>query len=415
MRAMLRELLKRDIVFFDGGMGTMLQKNGLKRGDRPELMNINAPDTVERIQKMYADAGSNIICTNTFGASKINMDAIGLDDEEVISKAVAIAKKAGGGRTLTALDIGPIGLLLEPFGDMTFDGAYELYARHAILGERAGADLAVIETMSDLREIKAAILAVKENTKLPIIAMMTFTSSGRTFTGCIPESFAVTAEKLGVSAVGINCSLAPNEIFGTAKRIAQSTSLALSIKPNAGLPQGEEGRYDVTPEMFASQMEQYASIGVKIVGGCCGTTPDYIKELVKTYADIKPERVAAESSTRLCVPGAVDFADELAYDNREEDRGRDADAVIKGAAESEGDGRVVDIRLPHGCTPQDAVSIVNEIQSCTDRQIHIVSDDIDALSAVMRVFPGVPAVTGIGCDPDAMRAAADRYGAVIVL
>ena len=270
-------------IIYDGAMGTMLQKSGLKPGMRPDVMNITAPEVVEHIQRMYVEAGSDIICTNTFGANADMLHVTGYSPEEVITAAVIIAKRVCGGIAKVALDIGPTGQLLEPIGDLKYERAYELFREQAVAGEKAGADFAAIETMSDLDELKAAILAIKENTDLPILATMTFNKSGNTFMGCTPEVFAKSAEQLGVAAVGLNCSLEPAEMFTTAERIAKTTNLPLIVKPNAGLPDGVTGLYSINPEEFARQMVQYKRIGVKIIGGCCGTTPDYIRELRNVF------------------------------------------------------------------------------------------------------------------------------------
>jgi len=274
----------REYVIYDGAMGTMLQKSGLKPGTRPDIMNMTAPQTVESIQRIYVEAGSDIICSNTFGANAEALRGTGYSPEEVVAAAVAIAKRACGGAAKVALDIGPTGRLIEPMGDLEFGRAYQLFKEQAIAGEKAGADYAAIETMSDLTELKAAILAVTENTRLPVLATMTFEKNGRTFMGCAPEDFAMAAESLGAVAAGINCSLEPAEMYETAERIAKATSLPLIVKPNAGLPDRATGLYSIGPEEFARQMARFAGIGARIVGGCCGTTPDYIRELRKIFS-----------------------------------------------------------------------------------------------------------------------------------
>ena len=303
-------------VFFDGAMGTMLQKSGLKPGERPDIMNMTDPGTVEGIHRMYVEAGSDIICTNTFGANANALSETGYTPEGIISAAVAIAKRAGGGTVKIALDIGPLGMFLEPLGDLGFESAYELFKEQAIAGERAGADFAAIETMSDILELKAAILAVTENTALPVLASMTFDKTGLTYLGTSPETFAETAGQLGAAAAGLNCSLEPAEMASTVERIANATDLPLIIKPNAGLPDSVTGFYSKGPAEFADQMAQFSVYGTirknaagngkvcapscppppgscspppdppsaprprrLIIGGCCGTTPEYIREL----------------------------------------------------------------------------------------------------------------------------------------
>ena len=279
-------------VFYDGAIGTMLQKSGMRPGERPDILNITAPETVENVHRMYVDAGSDIIVTNTFGANANALRATGYSPSEVINAAVSIAKRAAGGRAKVALDIGPLGELLEPVGDLELKNAYDFFKEQAVAGEYAGADFSAIETMSDLAELGAAISAVKDNTSLPVLATMTFDRTGCTYLGCTPEELAETAERLGAAAVGLNCSLAPEEMYSTAERIAKATSLPLIIKPNAGLPDSRTGLYSIGPEEFARQMLPFIKLGVKIVGGCCGTTPEYIRELVRVFrnAEITAEK-----------------------------------------------------------------------------------------------------------------------------
>jgi len=270
-------------VFFDGAMGTMLQKNGLKSGDRPDIMNISAPEVVENIHRLYVEAGSDIICTNTFGANSEALKRTGYTPQEIITAAVTLAKRASAGKAKIALDMGPIGQLLEPMGDLEVERAYDMFKEQAIAAELAGADLIAIETMSDIEELKAAILAVKENTKLPVFATMSFDKTGRTFMGGTPELFAGEAEFCGASAIGLNCSLEPQEMYETAEKIVAASKLPLIVKPNAGLPNKKSGDYDTGAVEFAKQMIPFAKIGAKILGGCCGTTPEYIRELRRAF------------------------------------------------------------------------------------------------------------------------------------
>jgi len=271
--------LEKKYILYDGAMGTMLQKAGLKPGEKPDLMNITAPEVVENIHKMYVDAGSDIICTNTFGSNALNLKDTGYTPEKIITAAVKIAKSASAGRAKVALDIGSTGHLLEPYGDLEPEDAYELFKEIAVAGEKAGADFVAIETMSDIAELKEAMTAVKENTKLPMLVTMTFEKGGRTFMGVTVEDFASLAEELGATAIGLNCSLEPPAMEETAKILFEKTALPVIIKPNAGLPDGESGEYRTGAEVFAEQMLPYAKMGAKILGGCCGTTPEYIKAL----------------------------------------------------------------------------------------------------------------------------------------
>jgi len=270
---------QKKYLLYDGAMGTMLQKAGLEPGEKPDLMNITAPEAVESIHKMYVDAGSDIICTNTFGSNRLNLKDTGYTSEEIITAAVKIAKRASAGRAKVALDIGSTGHLLEPYGDLEPEDAYDIFKEMAVAGEKAGADFVAIETMSDIHELKEAMTAVKENTKLPMLVTMTFEKGGRTFMGVTVEDFVKLAEELGASAIGLNCSLEPPAMEETAKALFEQTKLPIIIKPNAGLPDGESGAYHTGAEQFAEQMLPYAKMGAKILGGCCGTTPEYIKAL----------------------------------------------------------------------------------------------------------------------------------------
>ena len=263
---------------FDGGMGTMLQQAGLPAGTPPEEMNLTAPEAVEQIHAGYAAAGADVITANTFGASR---KKLGKDPAPYIAAGVAAARRAAGEERLVALDVGPLGALLEPFGDVTFDEAYAQFAEIVEAGEKAGADLILIETMSDLLEAKAALLAAKEHTNLPVFVTMTFGEDGRTFLGVRPIAAAVTLTSLGADAIGVNCSAGPGELRDVLQAILRNTHLPVMIQPNAGLPRLVDGEsvYDVTPEEFAHWGRTFLEDGAAILGGCCGTTPAHIRAL----------------------------------------------------------------------------------------------------------------------------------------
>lgn len=274
------------IIFYDGAMGTMLQKRGLKSGEMPDLMNITTPDAVEEVHRLYIDAGSNIICTNTFGANAHALRDTEYTPEEIISAAATIAGRAISNAnaadapgTKIALDIGPIGQLIEPYGDLSMEEAISIFAEQAVAGEKAGVDFVAIETMAALDEMEAALCAVRKSTNLPILATMTFDTNGRTYMGVSVADFVELAQRFGASAIGMNCSLEPEVMVPVAKQMSELTNLPLIIKLNAGLPDGETGLYSVGPEEFAKQLIPYGDIGVKIMGGCCGTSPEYIAEL----------------------------------------------------------------------------------------------------------------------------------------
>ena len=389
---MLSGFLDRNFVFSDGAIGTMLQKIGLKAGERPDIMNITCPEAVYSVQLQYAQAGSDILITNTFGAHDIALEKTGYSVEEIISAAVSITKRAGEGGTITALDIGPIGEFLEPYGSLTADAAYALFRRQAIAGEGAGADIAAIETMSDLLEMKTAILAVRENSKLPVFATMTFNKDAMSYAGCSAESFALTAAKLGVKALGLNCSLGPADVFNAAEKISRRTELPLIVKPNAGLPNGVTGEYDLGAREFAEQMAAFAGIGAKILGGCCGTNPEYISALKERFAELipaKPERVQGRficSRNKVVRIDCPDF-------------GVDSVTVVE---------------LENGMSPEEAVSEIVNVQMCEENPLHIVSQADESLLAALRAVSGIAAVSLTSAANEEMRLILSRLGAELI-
>ncbi|MCD8301365.1 MAG: homocysteine S-methyltransferase family protein, partial [Clostridiales bacterium] len=266
-------------IILDGAMGTMLQEAGLGLGARPEVFGCEHPDILEGIHRRYIEAGSNVIYANTFGANGRKLRHSGYKMDELVAANVAAAKRAAAGQAKVALDVGPTGELMEPLGTLSFDEAYETYRDMVVAGEKAGADLVIFETMTDLTEVRAAVLAAKENSSLPIWVTMSFEETGRTFTGTLVSSMAATLDGLRVDAMGINCSLGPDEIYPLIKEMRQWTDKPLIVKPNAGLPDPATGEYAMTAEEFATQMEAYQDLGISMAGGCCGTTPEFIKAL----------------------------------------------------------------------------------------------------------------------------------------
>ena len=281
-----------ELTILDGAMGTMLQAAGLGLGERPELYGMEHPETVENIHRAYVEAGSQIIYANTFGANAHKLAGTGHTVEEVITANVSAARRVAGDQIKVALDVGPIGELLEPLGTLSFEEAYEIYGQMVRAGEEAGADLVVFETMTDLGEVRAAVLAAREQSKkrLPIWVTMSFEASGRTFAGTTVASMACTLDGLGVSAMGINCSLGPAEILPLIQEMRSWTGKPIIVKPNAGLPDPATGAYDMDPAEFARQMEPFTALGVSILGGCCGTTPEFIKALAQLPAAAEDQR-----------------------------------------------------------------------------------------------------------------------------
>lgn len=266
-------------VILDGGMGTMLQAAGLGLGDRPDVFGMKHPDVVERIQHSYVEAGSQVLYANTFGTNAHKLEGTGYTVEEVISANIAVAKRAAAGKAKVALDVGPIGELLEPLGMLSFEKAYEIYAQVVRAGAACGVDLIIFETMTDLYEVKAAVLAAKENSDLPIWTTMSFEASGRTFTGTTVAAMALTLTGLGVDALGINCSLGPEELVPLVEELRSWTDLPIIVKPNAGLPDPATGEYSMGAEEFGKRMAVFPAMGASIFGGCCGTNPDFIRAL----------------------------------------------------------------------------------------------------------------------------------------
>ena len=279
-----REYLRDNIVYLDGAMGTLLQKNGLRPGEHPERMCIKHPEVVTRIHRDYFDAGSNVVCTNTFGANCLKFGTDELD--AIIGAAIANARRAaresvGEQPKWVALDIGPTGRMLAPYGDLDFEDAVAIFAETVRLGVKHAADLIVIETMNDSYETRAALLAAKENSNLPVFVSCAFGEDGKLMTGANPAAMVAMLEGMGADAIGINCSFGPQKLMDVIGEYLKYASIPVLFKPNAGLPAVRERRtvYDLSPEDFATDMCGAISLGARIVGGCCGTTPEYIKAL----------------------------------------------------------------------------------------------------------------------------------------
>ena len=302
----LQELIRDGYLFLDGAMGTELQAAGLKLGERPELLCFTAPETVAAIHRRYIAAGSQVIYANTFQANGHKLEGTGYTPAQVVTRALEVARDAAAGTdTLVAFDCGPIGTLLEPLGTLRFDDAYDLYREMVAAAQAAGADLIVFETFTDLYDMKAAVLAAKEHTSLPILCTMSFEENQRTFTGCTVPAMALTLEGLGVDALGFNCSLGPAELLSLAQELVQWTSLPVVVKPNAGLPDPATNQYTITPAEFARQLVPFTQLGVRILGGCCGTSPEFIQALraeLGGLPPVMPERVLRHG---VCCPAQV--------------------------------------------------------------------------------------------------------------
>ena len=431
----VNELFKQsNTILLDGGMGTMLQAAGLKLGARPEELNITDPALIEGIHGQYAAAGSRIVNANTFGASAHKLTGSAYTLEQIITAGIANCKRACAPYgALTALDVGPLGELLEPSGTLAFEDAVAEYARIVKAGEAAGADLIFFETYTDLYELKAALLAAKENTHLPILASMSFEAGGRTFTGCTVESFAATARGLGADAVGINCSLGPKEIFPMAKRLAEAVpgNFPVFVKPNAGLPRADGSGYDITPQLFALQMKPYRELHLFAAGGCCGTTPEFIKLLHGTFAGCTPGRPAHRMPSVLCTPVDTVTVDGITVvgerinptgKKRFQQALREGDmnyVLEQAVSQAEAGAQILDVNVgaPGVDEPVLMEQVVKALQSVTSLPLQLDSSNVEALARGLRVYNGKPIVNSTNGEPEKLAAIlplCKKYGAAIV-
>lgn len=297
-----REYLKDNIVFLDGGLGTLLQQRGLEPGEAPERWNLTHRDVLVDIHRQYFDAGSNVVCANTFGANTLHFSEDAL--EEIIKAALDNARAArdasvGKQEKFIALDMGPSGKLLSPLGDLDFEEAVAIFAKTVRLGVQYGADLVIIETMNDSYETKAALLAVKENSTLPVIVSNVYGEDGKLMTGATPDAMVALLEGMGVDALGANCSLGPRQLRGVVEELLHCASVPVVLKPNAGLPKSMDGKtvYDVTARDFARDVAGLVKKGVRVAGGCCGTTPTYIQELTAEVSGYTPVPLKDKGNT----------------------------------------------------------------------------------------------------------------------
>lgn len=427
---MFKELLEKEFVILDGGMGTMLQKSGMAMGETPEVLGITNPELLIDIHRQYIHAGADIVYANTFGANRYKLEHCEQSVEEIIQTAVANARTAcEGTNSYVALDIGPIGQLLEPTGYLSFEEAYDIFKEQILAGRDA--DVIVFETMTDLMEVKAGVLAAKENSDLPIICTMTFEENKRTFTGCSISSMALTLEGLGVDAVGINCSLGPKELLCVVKELSEWTTLPIVVKPNAGLPDPVTNQYNVAPEEFASYMEEMIPYGVKILGGCCGTNPDYIaalckmlegKKYVKQNPDMQP---AVCSSTNTVVINQPRIIGERINPTgkklfKEALLNNDMDYILNQAIEQvNGGADILDVNVGLPGIDEKAMMIrtVKELQGITDLPLQIDTTIPEVLEAALRVYNGKPIVNSVNGEEQSLNTVlplVKKYGAAVV-
>ena len=433
----IRERLGKELLFLDGGMGTLLQAEGLAPGELPETWNIEHPEKVEAIHRRYYEAGSDVVLANTFGANVCKFHDDRYTVEEVIRAGIANAKRAGeqiGKETYVALDMGPTGKLLKPMGDLDFDDAYEAFAEAVRYGEKYGADLIHIETMSDTYEVKAAILAAKENSSLPVFVTMIFDERGKLLTGGDVPSVVAMLEGLRVDALGLNCGLGPKQMLPILNDLRRYTSLPIIVKPNAGLPKQKNGEtyYDVEPDEFARIMQEVVKEGACVIGGCCGTTPEHIKKLVEECKDLPLRKIEKKHDTIVSSYGQAVILDDMPRiigerinptgkkKFKEALKNEDMDYILKEAITQQDKGaHILDVNV--GLPDIDEVAmmekVVKELQSVTSLPLQIDTVDGKAMERAMRIYNGKPminSVNGKQVSMDEVFPLIRKYGGVVV-
>ena len=427
-----RELLNAPgPVLLDGGMGTMLQARGLKLGEYPELAALEHPDWLLDIHRAYVAAGSQILCANTFGANREKLRRTGRTVEEVIPPSIALARQAAGGRALVALDLGPIGQLLEPTGSLDFETAVDIFAQEVRAARDAGADLVMVETMTDLQECRAALLAVKENSDLPVMVSLTYEERGRTFLGHSPAAAALTLEGMGADAIGVNCSLGPREMPPLVEELTRWTTLPISVKPNAGLPDPGGAGYDITAEEFADAMAALTQLGVKCYGGCCGTTPYYIAKLARALEGRTIRAIPRSVPAAVCCPTGVVPIDRVRVIGerinptgkkrmKEALRLGDVDFMLGQALEqlqAGADILDVNVGLPEIDEAAMMERVVKALQGVADAPLQLDSTRPEVLERALRVYCGKAIVNSVNGDEESWSAIlplVKKYGAAVV-
>lgn len=432
----IKELLNKRRIYFDGGMGTLLQKRGLTAGEKPETWSITHPEVLTDIHLQYLNAGSNVITTNTFGANCLKFDNL----EEIISSAINNARKAielfEGEKDdrFVAFDMGPTGKMLEPIGDLPFERAVEIFAENVRLAVKYGADLIIIETMNDSYETKAAVLAAKENSDLPVFVTNVFDEKGKLMTGADSMAMIALLEGLGVDAVGMNCSLGPKQMLPRVAEYMKYSSLPVIVNPNAGLPRSENGVtvFDINAEEYGEIMREIALLGASVLGGCCGTTPEYIEKTVKSTKDLpfvpneKKDYTLVSSYTH-----AVEIGDEPILIGerinptgkkrfKEALRERDIQYILgEGIAQQEKGVHILDVNvgLPEIDEDEMLVSCVKAIQEIIDLPLQIDTVKISAMEKAMRIYNGKPMINSVNGKKESMDAVlplVKKYGGVVI-
>lgn len=430
----IREYMKKNIVVFDGAMGTMLQKRGLKSGALPEILNIEDKDIIAEIHRLYIKAGAKVITTNTFGANRLKLSGCKYSLEEVIKSAILNAKEAVKDKDIyIALDMGPLGQLLEPMGTLKFEEAY-LYFKEVIdLGVKYGADLILIETMTDLGEARAAVLAAKENSNLPVFCTMSFEQNGRTFSGCDAISMTLTLQGLGVDALGINCSLGIEEAKPIVEEILKYSKVPVMVQPNAGLPKVVDGEtvYNVSKDVFCQSLIELCKKGVAVVGGCCGTDETFIEKLSKEVCNIKPierqiKRVSAvcSYSKTVLIDGIRVIGERINPTGKkllkEALRNKNYDCILKEAInqiEAGADILDVNVGLPEIDEKNVMVNVIKEIQAISNIPLQIDSTNKEVIEAALRFYNGKAILNSVNGKDKVLEEflpIAKKYGAAVI-
>ena len=431
------DYLKNNIVYLDGGMGTLLQSGGLKPGEHPEKWNISHPQIITDIHKSYFNSGSNVVCTNTFGANSLKFNDEEL--EEIIKAAIGNAKKAKELSNTThekfiALDIGPTGKLLKPLGDLDFEDAVTVFSKTVKLGVKYGIDLILIETMNDSYETKAALLAVKENCDLPVLVSNAYNEDGKLMTGASPAAMVALLEGMGATAIGANCSLGPKQLTKVAEELLENASVPVILKPNAGLPEVKDGetRFNVTPEEFSTDLTNLIKKGLRVIGGCCGTTPDYIKALTEKSKDLKPVETKNKNLTVVSsYTKAVKFLNSpILIGERINPTGKkrfkqalienDIDYILnEGVSQQEKGVHILDVNvgLPDIDESEMLRKTVQELQAVIDLPLQIDTADVVAMENALRIYNGKALVNSVNGKKECMEAIfplVKKYGGVVV-
>lgn len=436
---MIKDRLGKELLFFDGGMGTLLQERGLGSGELPETWNLIHPEVIREIHRAYIEAGSDIVLTNTFGANALKFHDDGCSLEEIVKRGVENVKKAaeeaGTGRQIyTALDIGPTGKLLKPMGDLDFETAYDAFKEAAVWGEQAGADLIHIETMSDTFELKAAVLAAKENTSLPVFATAIFDERGKLLTGADVPAVVALLEGLRADAIGINCGMGPEQMIPVLEQFLKYSSLPIIVKPNAGLPKQRDGQtyYDVDPDQFAQLMKKITEMGASVIGGCCGTTPAHIRRLKELCSDVPVIPVQEKAFTVVSSYGQSVFLGNGSkiIGERINPTGKkrfkqalkehDLDYILReGITQQDNGAHILDVNvgLPDIDEPALMKEVVQELQSVTNLPLQIDTVDAKAMEAALRIYNGkamVNSVSGKKESMDTVFPLIQKYGGVVI-